>query len=165
MDTAQQGLLLIDGFNVLHALPEGHSNLQLNLQATCSNFVEQVRVIHDVEGISVVVVFDGDGESLTLENPGNQATFAVVFSSKALTADGVIEQFISKSMGKSQCIVISRDGLVVESARARGALALGPDYLFDWIARCEAQQSRQLEIRRKKEEAEWKQSSPWDILG
>lgn len=156
--------LLIDGYNVIHALPQYTHYLPASLDLSCNLLVESARVIHDVDGWAVSVVFDGRGSTLEISKPGNQPGFSVVYSPLGVTADGVIEQIVRRSSDPTNLTVISRDNLVAESVRAAGGVCSPPEELEAWIARCQARQQRHLDQRRRKQHQREAADSPWNAL-
>lgn len=150
---------------MIHACPDLKKQFFENADAARESLVEQARLIHDVEGLMVSVVFDGGGSEILFENPGNQPTFTVIYANRELTADGVIEQLVLKFDNPKKCTIISRDNMIRSSVRAAGAVAFDAAYLMDWVERCARQQIQTLNQHRKKEQKKWKQSSPWDQLG
>lgn len=165
MNSRQPAHLLIDGYNVIHACADLLTLFRKNAEAARNTLVEKVRVIHDVDGLAVDVVFDGDGSSITATTPGEQPTFRIIFSSRGLTADGIIEQLVLKSSCPTSCTIITGDNMIRSSVRAAGAVVFGSDYLMAWVERCSQQQGQRLHHHRKRELKQWKTSSPWDQLG
>lgn len=165
MSASRAGHLLVDGYNVIHACPDLLTLFRQDAEAARNTLVEQVRVIHDVDDQCVYLVFDGDRSTITMTHPGEQPTFQVIFSSRELTADGVIEQLVLNSDCSKNCTIITGDNMIRSSVRSAGAVVFGPDYLMAWVERCSRQQEQQLHNHRKRELKQWKQSSPWDQLG
>lgn len=159
-----KGHVLIDGFNVIHAWPELKQLLRSNADSAKEALVERVRVIHDEDAQMVSIVFDGGGDALTVDYPGNEKTFRIIHSNQGLTADGVIEQLVVNCPDPKACTIISRDNLIRESVRSVGAVVFDTPYLMDWVARCESQQRQAMNKHRKKLNETWKDTSPWDKL-
>lgn len=156
--------LLIDGYNVLHAWPEYTRQMHRNIDGARDRLIERVRVIRAVEGLRITLVFDGKGDKPEIEQPGEDAGFAVVFAPKGVSADGLIEQLVRRAKKPEHCQVISRDNLILESIRAAGGFGYYPVDLIDWVERCEARQTREFQKRSRKNRKEWKSDSPWDVL-
>ncbi len=156
--------LIIDGYNVVHALEAYAQYLPASVDLACSALIEQVRVIHDVEGVTTTLVFDGNGNTVDIQKPGNQPGFSVVYSPRDVSADGIIEQIVRKSSDPPNVTVASRDNMIAESVRSAGAVCITPVDLLDWVARCEQRQRQQLDTRRKRQKKIGKQDSPWNAL-
>ena len=143
--------LFIDGYNAMHAWPSLQPLLkQQQFEAACTAFIEKVRIIHDIEGPQLSIVFDGNGAKPCIENPSNEQTFTVIYSSSSISADGIIEQLVHRVKNPKQCTVVSLDNMVIESTRAAGAIASSPFELFEWVRRCEAQSIRLIKRHRSK---------------
>jgi len=164
MSGQQRGHLLVDGYNTIHACADLHAIFCREAEAARNQLIEQVRLIHDVDGLCVSLVFDGDGRKIAVETPGNQSTFKVIFSSRSLTADGVIEQFVLNDNHPEHCVVITNDNMIRSSVRSAGAVAYNANYLLDWIRRCSQRQAQHIRQLRKRDQTVWQQSSPWDLL-
>lgn len=157
--------LLIDGYNVIHAWPELRGLLHRSIDTARERLVEEARVIRDVDGLRVTLVFDSSRDTMEVETPGEDPHYAVLYAPKGISADGLIEQIVRRAQKPGQCVVISRDNLVLEAIRAAGAYGYHPEELIDWIQRCHERQSRDLEARRRSTRKQWKEDSPWDALG
>jgi len=161
---AERNHLLIDGYNVIHQWPDFARRLNRDAAGTCDQFVETVRVIHDIDHWSVTVVFDGRGKTVDIQHPGEVATFAVLYAPSDLSADGLIEQIVRNAAAPSRFTVVSRDNLIAESIRASGGFALRPDDLWEWVNRCEQRSRQTIRQHQRSVRREWKESSPWDAL-
>lgn len=157
--------LIVDGYNVIHAWPDTRQQLRRGQWSSAvAALVGRVRVIHDHEGCQLTLIFDGKGDKLQIEHPGDQPTFSVVYSPSGVAADTIIEQLVNRLPRPEEATVASRDGLVVETTAAIGATPLSPEGLLEWIERCEVAQSDGLKRRRRSLEKEWKRQTPWDSL-
>lgn len=157
--------ILVDGYNCLHAWPQGQVLLRRNRDAARQAFVDALKVLHEHEKIRLTVVFDGQGDQLTVERPGEEVTFSVLYTPAGLSADGLIEQLARKANPRrTEVTVFSQDNLVVAGVRSAGGLSLPPDALWEWLERCERQQEAALQRRRARNARIWKDDSPWDAL-
>ncbi len=148
--------LLIDGYNLVHALPDVREALEIGIEAARQQLADTVRIIHDLEGIRTTLVFDGKGEDMEIERPSGQLTFSYLFSPATLTADAVIEQLVRSSSSPQTITVASGDNMVRESTAAAGALTIGPNGLADWLCSCQKRQAEQLKRRSEKVDREWR---------
>ena len=157
--------LFIDGFNAMHAWPQMKSLLlKKRADAACALLIETVRIIHDIDGMQVAIVFDGKGERLSVEHPSNEATFSVIYSPSNISADGVIEFLVRRVKSAKDCTVVSRDNMVVEASRAAGAIAITPQDLIDWVKRSQAQSRILIQRKKKQNQTMEKGEGPWDKL-
>lgn len=157
--------LLIDGYNVIHAWPELEALLRRSVDAARERLVEACRVIREVDGLRVTLVFDSSRETVQVETPGEDQGYAVLFAPKGVSADGLIEQIVRRAKKPEHCVVISRDNLVLESIRAAGGFGYFPEELIDWVKRSQERLRRDLEVRKRASRKQWKEDSPWDALG
>lgn len=129
--------LLIDGYNLIHQLPELAALLVDSREAAVEALIRMARTIHDGEDILVTVVFDGSSRQLQVQTPCGRDSFSVVYAPAHLTADGVLEQMLARSKHPERFTVASRDNMIREVAAARGAFLLSGDQLSAWVDRCE----------------------------
>ena len=152
--------LLIDGYNLVHALPGSREALKIDIEAARRQLADAVRIIHDLEGIRTTLVFDGKGKDIEIVRPSGQLTFSYLYSPATMTADAVIEQLVRSSSSPQSITVASGDNMVRESTAAAGALTIGPSGLADWICSCQKRQTEQLKRRSAKAAKEWRKSKP-----
>ena len=154
--------LFIDAYNVIHATEDLRRILNTDLDSACNRLTERVTAIHDAETIHTVLVFDSRNESLEVDHPLGKKTFECVYAPAGLSADGVIEQLVTRVAEPTHVTVASNDALVRESARASGAIAIGSKDLFDWIYACEQRLVQDAQRRSKTNEKEWRNGFEFD---
>jgi predicted RNA-binding protein with PIN domain len=147
--------LLVDGANILHAWPELRRLIKRDRDAARSQLTGSLAAIHDGEGMRVTIVFDGRGDQIVVEQPSRQATFSVVYTPDALTADDVIEQMVANSSEPSACVVATDDQAERETVMAAGATAIRSDELAAWVRRAGERQSAAVTALRKSNAREW----------
>lgn len=130
--------LLIDAYNVICATYSLREAMRENLDGARDRLAEQVRSIHDAEGLHLALVLDSQNDKLQIEHPYGKKTFEFVYAPAEVSADGVIERMVARVKNAGEATVVSNDRMVRESARANGALALTPEELFEWARGCEA---------------------------
>lgn len=135
--------LLIDGYNVLHDFEDWKDLLSKNSGSARDCLVQRAQVIHDVDGILVTVVFDGIGAQRTVEHPCEEETFTVVYAPKGESADAIIEQMVLRSKVPESLVAVTKDHMIGESLRVRGARVISPKDFADWVAACESRQAQQ----------------------
>lgn len=155
--------LIIDGYNVIHEVESLAAILQDSQEAACASLIQMARSIHDQEGHRVTIVFDGREEKLQLERPCKRVTFSVIYAPRQLSADGVIEQLVSRAQNPSQVTVATRDRMIREAAASRGAFYISGVDLETWVRRCEMATQRQIEQRATTGQEKW-QSTMGDLL-
>lgn len=139
--------LLVDGYNVIHAWPEMKEALREGTDVSVQRLAEQVRILHDMEGIMTTLVFDGKGDTNTFEHPGGQVTFTLLFAAAGISADALIEQMVARSPKPEDLVVVSRDNMVRETIFILGARPMTPEELADWVDAARKRQTRNLEQR------------------
>jgi len=134
--------LLIDAYNVICATGSLRETMQSNLDAARDQLAEEVRSIHDAEGVRVAIVLDSRNDKLEVEHPYKVKTFEYVYAPAAVSADGMIERMVARVKNPGDTTVVSNDCMVRESVRANGAIALRPEELFEWARGCNARLSQ-----------------------
>ena len=154
---AEKRYLLVDAYNVIHAVEDWHRVLT-DEGADCArdHLAERVVSSHDAEGIQTVLVFDSRGESLEVDYPFGKKTFECVYAPAKLSADGVIERLVAGIPKPAHVTVASNDNMVRESARVNGAIAISAEDLLDWICASERHLIQDTERRRKANEKAWR---------
>jgi predicted RNA-binding protein with PIN domain len=132
-----QRYLLIDAYNVICATDALREAMHTNLDTARDLLAEQVRSIHDAEGLHLALVLDSQNDTLQVEHPFRKKSFEFVYAPVDVSADGIIERMVARVKNSGEATVVSNDRMVRESARANGALALTPDELFEWARACE----------------------------
>ncbi|MEX2382758.1 MAG: NYN domain-containing protein [Opitutales bacterium] len=157
---ASERHLLIDGYNVIYDWPELRKELGRGGGAMARDrLVGMVRVIHDVEGCRLTVVFDGKGSRVEIERPGRELTFSVLYSPEGMSADEVIEQLVGSSGNPEQFQVVTRDSLERQTVEAFGASGLSPADLLDWIDRCQKRLGADVSHLRGNVDGAWRRKS------
>lgn len=130
--------LLIDAYNVICATESLREAMQGNLDAARDMLADRVKSIHDAEGLHLALVLDSRNDRLEVLHPYGKKSFEFVYAPAEVSADGVIERMVARVENPGDATVVSNDGMVRESARAHGALALRPQELFEWARACDA---------------------------
>ena len=144
--------LIIDGYNLIHGVPEWRSLLQAGDPAPARDALfETARLLHDTEGIQVTVVYDGSSEETRVEYPSRDKSLAIVFAESRLSADGCIERLARAAVRENagEVLVCSRDNMIRESARASGGFVLEAEDLLSWAARARERISRVVRGRKQ----------------
>jgi len=144
--------LLVDGSNILHAWPTLRTLMQRDRDAARARLSQMLSVIHDVEQVRLTLVFDGRGDDLVVECPGELKTFAHVYTPAGTTADDVIEQLVGKAADPSMCIVATDDRAERQTIEATGGVSISAKDLLSWIERAGERQRTHLAGRQRKED-------------
>ena len=136
--------LLIDGFNLIHQVPEWKRLLKSQSERARDLLADFVRPVHDVDGVRTMIVFDGQGPELTVEHPFKDRSFSYLFSSSGATADTVIEQIVGKAQDSSRVVVVTDDRVHQHTVLALGAQVMGMKELESWVEGCQRRMRRYL---------------------
>ena len=148
--------LFIDAYNVIHANEDLRRVLNKDLDNVRNRLAERVSAIHDAEGVHTVLALDSNRTSLEVEYPFGKKSFEFVYAPARLSADGVIEQLLTRVKDPANVTVASNDAMVRECARVNKAISITAQELFDWASSCEQRLLRDAEQRRKAGKAEWR---------
>ena len=119
---ASQGILLIDGYNVVNRVPELRASLDGGLQNARNRLALQVSTwSREHPGIEPVIVFDGRFQ-LSGGRAQRIAGIRCIFSLAAHGGDDELIRFVRDYKGrKSDITVVSDDNNVGNNCRAHGA--------------------------------------------
>ena len=109
---------LIDGYNLLHQLPELRRQMEYDLQTAREGLLISLSAFSLSKSVEVSVVFDGIGESIP--SPGRWRGLAIHFSKPPLKADPVIKKMISERKKNEDLVVITSDREIDAYARLCG---------------------------------------------
>ena len=137
--------LLVDGYNLIHQVPDWKRALKMDSEGARSLLANWVRSIHDMNGVRTTLVFDGKGPDITIERPFKDLTFSYVFTPSGVTADTVIEQLVGKSKRPDRVFVVTDDRLHQQTALAIGAQVMSKKELDSWVESCERRLKNYLE--------------------
>ena len=129
--------LLVDGNNVGRAWGYTGKLWRKDPNAARALVVEAVKTWHDAMSWRVSVIFDGRGSELDVESPTDEAKFVVAYSPSGVTADTIIEQWVSNSRDSESCVVVTADRALRDTVSAMGAETIGSRELREWIDRAE----------------------------
>ena len=126
---------LIDGYNVIHAIPELKSVWVQHPEghAARGHLLEMAVAILSSPNNQVSLIFDGKGDDLAMEHSRDDPSLAVIYTSKSQSADGCIEQMLDRSQHPEELIVVTGDNLICEAARARKAMDVSPGEFYDEV--------------------------------
>ena len=134
--------LILDGYNVIHAVPELARHLDRSLQSAREALVRLCRAYRARRGDigCLYVVFDGrDAQGFGSPAPRDGGV-TVCFTQKPQEADERILRLIESERAGSRCVVVSNDNEVFNNARAFGAGVMSVEAFY--------QQARPADTRR-----------------
>ena len=136
--------LLLDGYNLIHAVPEWKQYLSSDQERSRELLAAWVRSIHDMDAVRTTLVFDGKGADLSIERPFKEHTFSYVFSPSGVTADTVIEQLAGKAGNPDAVVVTTNDRVLQHTVLASVAQVMSLSELESWVQSCEQRMKRHL---------------------
>jgi predicted RNA-binding protein with PIN domain len=111
--------LIIDGYNVLHTQPHLVTLMRSDMEQARHQLVRHIEAAALAIADQVTLVFDGKergrDESLS------RSRFEVVYASKELSADGLIERLVDKATTPERICVITSDTLEQRTVSGSGA--------------------------------------------
>lgn len=131
MSPMLKSLLLVDGYNVLHALPRYRKLLWQDRANARSRLIDDLRAVHDHLEWEVCTVFDGTGQTISIERPDARETFTVVYAPADASADGVIERMALRADNPSRICAVTGDRAIQLALHAVGATTRDPSDLAD----------------------------------
>jgi predicted RNA-binding protein with PIN domain len=149
--------LLIDGYNVLHAWPDRKTIWRDGIDVARSRLGDALRILHDREHIRVTLVFDGKGSEIDIERPTGDLNFSFLYTPKGITADTILEQFVTTSNNPRGVWIVSRDNGIRETVHAAGGTCIDPEDLHAWVYGSKEQQKRDLTRRQQEARKQWGQ--------
>jgi len=114
--------LVLDGYNVIHAVPELARHLDQSLEDAREALVRFCQAYRSRRGdvAQLVVVFDGD-EQYARGPEAERGGVTVLFTRRQEEADERILQLVRADGGRSRFVIVSNDTYVFNNARAHGA--------------------------------------------
>ena len=113
--------LILDGYNVIHAVPQLAKRLDQSLEAARQALIEFCADYRARRGdvAQLYIVFDGDE---AYAGPGqSRLGVTVLFSRRGEEADERILGLIRSGDGRSRFVIVSDDTYIFNNARAHGA--------------------------------------------
>jgi len=111
--------VVIDGYNLIHAMPELARLVGTDLERARDALVAKLAVYRSGRGVRVTVVFDGRGAGVQQTRP--PGGIEVVFSRSPQNADAKIKTMLSLEKSPKSWTVITSDNSIVRYARDYGA--------------------------------------------
>ncbi len=131
--------LIIDGYNLLHKVPELARMLGTDLQGARHRLVRMVGETAHNMARQTTIVFDG-------REAGSDAALSskhleVFFSPGNLSADTVIERLVCKFEGSGKILVVTSDHAEHDTVSSAGAYTMSSEEFMD---RCERESKKKV---------------------
>lgn len=130
--------LLIDGYNVMHALGYlSRRTLANQLEGARRRFLDFLADRVAERNVHCAVVFDAANAPAHVPAEIDYKGLKV-YSAKRQEADELIEDLIRRHSAPKKLVVVSNDRRLRQAAGRRGSMALGAMELLDWLDRPDA---------------------------
>jgi len=125
-------ILLVDGYNVIHRVPELEKSLDGGLQNSRNRLALQVSNWSRAHpGVDCVIVFDGEYQG-SGSREERIAGIRCIFSMRAHGGDAELIRFVRDHKGrKSDITVVSDDNNVGNNCRAHGAVVRPSSFIME----------------------------------
>lgn len=107
--------ILVDGYNLIHAIPDLRGRLNEDLEETRNALVVRLSSYAAREGVQIIVVFDGQG--MSGQQSGGMGNVRVRFSKAGQTADEVIKKTMDAKKRSDRMQVVTSDAEIRRFAR------------------------------------------------
>jgi hypothetical protein len=114
-----QPRIVIDGYNLIHAMPELARFVASDLERARDGLVAKLAVYRSGRGVRVTVVFDG--QSMAAQPGRPPGGIEVVFSRAPQNADTKIKNMLALEKSPKSWTVVTSDNSIVRYARDYGA--------------------------------------------
>ncbi|MBI3320779.1 MAG: NYN domain-containing protein [Candidatus Omnitrophica bacterium] len=124
--------LILDGYNVAHAVPELARQMDQSLQAAREALVRLCEAYRARRGDigKLYVVFEGRDDSGFGPRAQPRGGVTVLFTQEGEEADRRILKLIESERGRGHCLVVSNDNEVANNARAFGARVISAQEFY-----------------------------------
>lgn len=157
LDYSQSEHLMLDGYNLIHAIPEFRKVMRRDgMDAARARFEDYSRCLHEPGKVRLTIVYDGQGAKDEVQQliPGDPG-LAIVFTQKGASADEFIERIIAGAKQADKIYVATNDLAIVQTFAAMGAFSLRADDLVGRIDDVLKAQRRSLDRTRVKNRDKW----------
>lgn len=124
-------LLIIDGYNVLHASPEYRELLESDLESARSRLVEDVANLAALADFDAAIVFDASNRKGARRRSDEVLGVSVVFTKEGETADAAIERLAHQAREKRRVRVATSDYAQQQAVFAQGVLRMSARELVE----------------------------------
>ncbi len=125
--------LIIDGYNLLHKVPELARMLGTDIQGARHRLVRMIEETAHNMARQTTIVFDGREAG---SDPALSSKYLEVFFSPGnLSADSVIERLVCKCQNPEKTLVVTSDHAEHDTVSSAGAYTMSSE---EFMAKCEA---------------------------
>lgn len=129
-----EGLLLVDGYNVLNAWPEFAELVNEDLEYARERLISDLSELRALSGLSIFVIFDAHHVKGGVEKQEERGGIKIIYTKEGETADQWIERFAARYRANPQSetiplFVTTFDWLEQRIVAAQGAYRITPTEL------------------------------------
>ncbi len=141
------GLLLVDGYNVLNAWPEFAELINEDLDHARDRLISDLSEFHVLSGLSVLLIFDAHHVKGGVEKQEERGGIKIIYTKEGETADQWIERFTAQYRANTQedkppLFVSTFDWLEQRIVSAQGAYRITPSELRNELLRLKREEKR-----------------------
>ena len=148
--------LILDGYNVIHKIPQLRQHLDKSLEdarMALASFVLTWGRTHSHQG-KITIVFDG--RDTVCSNTGNNLCgVSCIYTKTKQDADDRIIAMVRNNPNSKEIIVISDDNYVTNNCKAHGAQVRSASFLLQSKAQDAAQEDKIIDSKTEHEINEW----------
>ncbi len=142
-----EGLLLVDGYNVLNAWPEFAELINEDLDHARDRLISDLSEFHALSGLSILIVFDAHHVKGGVEKQEERGGIKIIYTKEGETADQWIERFAAQHRANPQkdkppLFVTTFDWLEQRIVSAQGAYRITPSELRNELLRLKKEEKR-----------------------
>jgi len=125
-------IYLVDGYNVIHHIPELRERLEQSLEDARQRLEMHVSSYLNVKKVKVCLVYDGDEIGVVVPDQ-SRGNLRILFSSPPEKADLMIKKLVQKYRRAKELYVVTNDLDIIQFARSHHAKIMDPHAFFSRI--------------------------------
>lgn len=133
----------IDGYNTIHHCAELEELLRDHFEVARDKLIDRMIRWCAASGEKAKIIFDGQGKRTEAsQNHPDTGLVEILFSSKHMTADMIIERAVFQASRKESIIVVSADRGITDLCMGKGALVMHPRHFWESIREMDSETRR-----------------------
>ncbi|OQX83582.1 hypothetical protein B6D60_10310 [candidate division KSB1 bacterium 4484_87] len=132
---------LIDGYNVIHKIPELKNALEINLEKARNLLIHRILNYLTTKKIEITLVFDGDDVGYVGNPYERRKKLHIYYSHAPEKADPVIKRILREKATSTQLILVTEDREIINFGKNMGVKNILPSQFYS-LLRKEAQQNQ-----------------------
>jgi len=132
---------LIDGYNVIHKIPELKNALETNLEKARNLLIRRILTYLATKKIEITLVFDGDNVGYVGNPYERKKRLHIYYSHAPEKADPLIKRIIRQKANSAQLILVTEDHELLNFGKSYGVTGISPSQFYQ-LLRKETQQNQ-----------------------